>query len=44
MSQLLLQSEDYCLTVDKNSLAYQTHSLIGYATTKKKLNVLPMPW
>ena len=35
MLQIFLPSEEDCLTIDKNSLVYQTHSLIGYATKER---------
>ena len=41
MLRLLLPSEDDSLPVDKNSLVYQTHSLIGYATKERNFKFRP---
>ena len=41
MLRLLLPSENDGLMVDKNSIFYQTHSLIGYATREINCKFCP---
>ena len=41
MLRLLLPLEDNGLTVDDNSLVYQTHSLIGYAMKERNCKLRP---